>query len=558
MRNCKKMPIFCLMTALFWTLLWIGNIGVEAEESEGTTVLSAVTEVRAIPTEDPEEEGIYTAAPIKLEVDYTIPKGYKAYGVEMYFAEEAVDINAEGADYAYYNDYLDDNELKAEASGDGTFTVSDYYAPDSPGTKILKKLVFMTVDSDGYAADECRYIYVEEGEHKGQLQLCDWEDNPLGEYIEGYSFEVKNRKHFMMIDSLELQPKKSQVALGDEVKVKIRLQNNTDEAITIPKYNVNDEWTESLAVCYHYIPEDSEELENYVYFYNDKELTIPANDSAVLEVPITVDKKGTYEIQSIDYYLGDKSMSYFLDYGNKLVLYDDGGHLVQNISLDNLMMNFTATQPSVPVVPVHVHNYITVTTKATLGQAGSIVTKCDSCGEIASSTRIPHPTSIGLSATNFTYDGKTKTPSVKVVGSDGKTISSSNYKLSYSAGRKKVGKYKVTVTFSGNYTGTVSKTFTILPKGTKLSNAKAGKKQMKLTWKKQTKETNGYQIQYSTNNKFKSGVKTKSITGNKKETLTIKSLKSKKVYYVRIRTWKKVSGGKLYSTWSSVKKVKIK
>ena len=39
---------------------------------------------------------------------------------------------------------------------------------------------------------------------------------------------------------------------------------------------------------------------------------------------------------------------------------------------------------------------------------------------------------------------------------------------------------------------------------------------------------------------------------------TIKKLKKKKTYYVRIRTYKKVSGKTYYSGWSSVKKVKIK
>ena len=42
------------------------------------------------------------------------------------------------------------------------------------------------------------------------------------------------------------------------------------------------------------------------------------------------------------------------------------------------------------------------------------------------------------------------------------------------------------------------------------------------------------------------------------EKLTIKKLKAKKKYYVRIRTYKKVGSGKLYSTWSKVKTAKIK
>ncbi|MFR8616964.1 MAG: fibronectin type III domain-containing protein [Anaerostipes hadrus] len=52
--------------------------------------------------------------------------------------------------------------------------------------------------------------------------------------------------------------------------------------------------------------------------------------------------------------------------------------------------------------------------------------------------------------------------------------------------------------------------------------------------------------------------KTKTISKNKTTSYTIKKLKKKKTYYVRIRTYKKVSGKTYYSEWSSMKKVKIK
>ena len=39
---------------------------------------------------------------------------------------------------------------------------------------------------------------------------------------------------------------------------------------------------------------------------------------------------------------------------------------------------------------------------------------------------------------------------------------------------------------------------------------------------------------------------------------TIKKLKSKKKYYVRMRTYKVVNGKKVYSAWSKAKSVKVK
>ena len=57
---------------------------------------------------------------------------------------------------------------------------------------------------------------------------------------------------------------------------------------------------------------------------------------------------------------------------------------------------------------------------------------------------------------------------------------------------------------------------------------------------------------------FKSGVKTVNIKKNKTVSATIKKLKKKKTYYVRIRCMKKAGKKIIYSKWSSVKKVKIK
>ena len=95
-------------------------------------------------------------------------------------------------------------------------------------------------------------------------------------------------------------------------------------------------------------------------------------------------------------------------------------------------------------------------------------------------------------------------------------------------------------------------------KGTKITSLKAAKKKVVVKWKKQTKKTKGYQLQYSTDKKFQTGVKAKTINGNKKTSTTLKGLKSKKTYYVRIRTWQKTSTGKAYSTWSKAKKAKVK
>ena len=166
-----------------------------------------------------------------------------------------------------------------------------------------------------------------------------------------------------------------------------------------------------------------------------------------------------------------------------------------------------------------------------------------------------------LSKTSYTYDGKVKKPVVTVKNADGNTLAKTNYTVKYSKDRKNVGKYTVTVKFKGFYSGTLKKTFTIKPKTTTISKVTAGKKAFTVKWKKQTTQTTGYQIQYSTNSNFKNA-KTVTISKNNTTSKKISNLKAKKKYYVRVRTYKtvKVNGKntKIYSSWSKSKTVTTK
>lgn len=204
----------------------------------------------------------------------------------------------------------------------------------------------------------------------------------------------------------------------------------------------------------------------------------------------------------------------------------------------------------------HKHKYRNVITKATVRKNGKIVKRC-SCGRVKSTTTVYYPKSIKLSTTVYSYDGKVKKPSVRVKGSNGKVIGSSNYTVSYSKGRKNIGTYKVTIKFKGNYKGTVTKRFTINPKGTKITSLSAKSKGFKISWKKPTNQISGYEIQYSTSRSF-SNKHTKTVANKRISTATYRGLQSKQTYYVRIRTYQKISGNKYYSAWSSVKAVTTK
>ncbi|MGN1130457.1 MAG: leucine-rich repeat protein [Ruminococcus sp.] len=201
------------------------------------------------------------------------------------------------------------------------------------------------------------------------------------------------------------------------------------------------------------------------------------------------------------------------------------------------------------------HKLQDVVTKATLSKNGSVVTKCTVCGEVKTESTIYYPKTITLSENSYTYNGKVKKPSVKVIGSNGKTISSGNYTVTYASGRKNVGKYAVKIAFKGNYSGTKTLYFTIKPKATKISKLTAGKKAFTAKWKKQVTQTTGYQIQYSTDKKFEKNNNTVTVPKNKTISKTVSKLEAKKNYYVRVCTYKTVKGTKYYSAWSKVKSV---
>lgn len=146
-------------------------------------------------------------------------------------------------------------------------------------------------------------------------------------------------------------------------------------------------------------------------------------------------------------------------------------------------------------------------------------------------------------------------------------------KITYKTGNKKVatvnskgkvtvkGTGKATITVTAKATSTYSKcvkkiTVYGVPKKPEMKKLTAGKKKFTVQWKKD-KKADGYQVQYSTDKKFKKNVK--SVNVSKKSTkTTVKKLKKGKTYRVRMRSYKKINGKKYYSGWGKVKSVKVK
>jgi len=216
-------------------------------------------------------------------------------------------------------------------------------------------------------------------------------------------------------------------------------------------------------------------------------------------------------------------------------------------------------------IPKTAHTYKNkkVTKRATTSKNGTFTAVCSVCG--AEQTEVIYAAkTIKLSKTSMTYNGKKQKPSVTITDAAGKRLKNgTDYKVTYPKKTQNVGKYTVTVTLKGNYTGTVKKTFTILPKNTAISKLTASKNTVTVKWKKQTKQTAGYEIQYSTSSKFtKKTTKTVKAAKNSMTSKKITKLKAKKKYYVRIRTYQTVKVGKkstkIYASWSKAKTVTTK
>ena len=157
---------------------------------------------------------------------------------------------------------------------------------------------------------------------------------------------------------------------------------------------------------------------------------------------------------------------------------------------------------------------------------------------------------------NKTYNGKAQKPAVTVVDNTrGAVLTEGTDYTRTDASNTTPGTATVTLTFSGNYTGTKTLSYKIVPKKTSISRVSAGKKKATVSYKK-VSGISGYQVKAGTNRAVTKETKTNNTTKTK---YTMNSLKSKKRYYFKVRTYYTTSAGKkVYSSWSGVKSVKVK
>ena len=171
------------------------------------------------------------------------------------------------------------------------------------------------------------------------------------------------------------------------------------------------------------------------------------------------------------------------------------------------------------------------------GYKAHICTKCG--GESTSKIVIKRISSVKLSQAAYTYDNKVHKPGVVVKDSGGKVIPATKYTVTY-PNTKSIGKVIVKITFKGEYSGTSSRSFKIVPKASAITRTQNTASGIKITWSKST-NAGGYLIQRKKGNGRYVTIKT--IKSNKTLSYIDTATNKQGVRYAyRVQAYKTVSG----------------
>ena len=156
-------------------------------------------------------------------------------------------------------------------------------------------------------------------------------------------------------------------------------------------------------------------------------------------------------------------------------------------------------------------------------------------------------------ASSVSFTGSNITPSVTVKVAGRTLTSGTDYTVSYS-NNKNVGTSNVYVYGKGNYSGSLSAKFDIVPAKQQIQKLETKYKGFYIDWAQKGSAT-GYDVEYSVNANM-SGAVSKHLTANKPDTLTVSGLAGDKTYYVRVRSYTNVNGKVYYGAWSDIKSIK--
>ncbi len=415
-----------------------------------------------------------------------------------------------------------------------------------------------TSDITLYVGDACSY-YVADMEEKA----TGWRYMDIGESLTLGVLTVPTKN----VDASKWQ---WNIQSDEYYPGKVNLKNNTLTALARGDVHISAEHPDiigernSLGIQIGYEYYWSDDVDYELYFQNrsakltDWYGTVEPGNKVTIPATITVSEDdcyhpGTYTVtiigkgaicnSRVKSVVVPNTVTTIENYGiGYECVYDDEGNDRYLKLADFIIYGYSDTSAAANYAAKNGIKYVNLTPK-TVKKSASITAKS------FTKTYGNKPFSLGAKASSggkLSY--KSSDTKVATVSSDGRVT------------LKGPGKATITITAAAtaNYNAASKNvTITVKPKKVAGLKVKKGKKRMTVSWKRDKKVT-GYQITYAQNKKFKKGKKTITISKNKTIKRTVKKLKARKTYYVKVRAYKKVGKTKIYGAYSGTKKVKVR
>ena len=406
---------------------------------------------------------------------------------------------------------------------------------ENNGTENIKSIDFEITDSLGYSQSVNKTVDIPSGDY--DVIELDYAPSSSGETFERRTVTVNATSGDASADT-QLEVGNADLSLDDITLEKL----GTENVITAQIHNIGTVEAENVNVVF-------KNGENEVYTSNvdtllplqtnivqfnisDDELTYEEEGGAVITASVTSD--------SNEVNIGDNNSSVLIE--KHIHDWSEWTVETEPTCVDEgkktRVCNTCTKQEEAVISPTGVHTYSQQVVLPTYDEQGYTIYTCEVC--------------------NYTYKDhftdKLERPAEKptVKPTEKPTAAPTNPTASNSA---------ATLPQSANSQASNAESTTSAqiqkPNKTSVKKSKAKKGSVELTWSK-TKGVKGYEIQLATDKKFKKNKKIVTIKKQKTTKTTVKKLKSKTKYFIRIRTFKTVNGKKVYSAWSKVKSVKTK
>ncbi len=149
----------------------------------------------------------------------------------------------------------------------------------------------------------------------------------------------------------------------------------------------------------------------------------------------------------------------------------------------------------------------------------------------------------------YDYTGAAITPTVKVTFNSKELQEGVDYTLAFSSNTE-IGRGLVTITGIGNFSGTLTTDFDIIPKRQTISKVSSpSDRTIAVTWKTDA-QADGYEVHYSSKDSFYGGIYVKVQDNGTSQTSFQSGLVIGRTYYIRLRSYKIINGTTIYGEWS--------